>query len=329
MVRTVNAAFSIFNKNEVNLETERTKTARSSRDWLINQLLKLPEKIEGFPDLFDGMHIKFGSFARNTKIKPLDDIDLILTLHACGSTYDTFSPGKSYSLKASDTATKLLKLCNSNGTINSIKVINKLVSSLKDIDQYSSADIHRQKEAATLKLKSYEWNFDIVPAFYADRGFYQIPDGYGGWKATDPRIDQNRVTTINQKHNGKVNQILRTLKFWNNHVQMPTITSYLLENLALNFFGSKEKINDYVDVNMINFWFYLKTAIYEVVPDPKGFQDNLNDLSNDDRDKISEKANDSYERGYEAYKIETEENNQEKAINKWRAIFGDSFPKFE
>lgn len=329
MAKTVNAAFTEFNKDIVNLDTERTNTARSSRDWLIKQLLGLPNKVEDFPILFEGMHIKYGSFARNTKIRPLDDIDLILTFSAVGTTYFINSYGKDYTLSVPETATYLRKLCNDDGTLNSRKVVNKIVSSLSEIEHYKSADIHRRQEAATLKLNSYEWNFDIVPALYTDTGYYLIPDGSGGWKATDPRIDQNRVVEINQKHKGKILQIVRTLKCWNNRADMPTIPSYLFENIILNFFDSKAEISDWIDVNLINFWYHLKLAIYNNVSDPKGFQGNLNTLSYDDKTKISDKSSDAYDKGYEAYKLETEESNQEKAINKWRTIFGNDFPKYE
>ncbi len=329
MAKTVNAAFAEFNKDIVNLDTDRTKTAQSSRDWLIKQLEGLPNKIDDFPKLYDGMHIKFGSFARNTKIRPLDDIDLMLTFSADGTTYLMYSYGKNYSLSVPESASNLRKLCNDDGTLNSIKVVNKIVSSLDKVEHYKSATKHRRQEAATLKLNSYEWNFDIVPAFYTDTSYYLIPDGTGGWKASDPRIDQDRVSTINQKHDGKILQIIRILKFWNNYAQMPTIPSYLFENIILNYFDSKGKIEDYIDYNIKHFWYHLKTAIYNDVVDPKGFQSNLNDLSYDDRNKIANKASSTYDKACEAYEAELTEKDQEKAINKWRAIFGNDFPKYE
>jgi len=101
--------FDEFNKKHVNLKTERTSTARSSRDWLLGQLEKLPEKVDNFPELYSEKHIKFGSFARNTKIKPLDDIDLIITFKALGATYHTVSYGTEYFLSVPDSAEDLKK----------------------------------------------------------------------------------------------------------------------------------------------------------------------------------------------------------------------------
>lgn len=53
-----------------------TDDARASRDWLIGKMNDF-ENDEVFPVSYPGSHIAFGSFARRTKISPLDDIDLI------------------------------------------------------------------------------------------------------------------------------------------------------------------------------------------------------------------------------------------------------------
>ena len=329
MAKNVNGAFTEFNTNFVNLDSKETPIARSSRDWLMGQLENLPNKVADFPKLYEGMHIKFGSFARNTKIRPLDDIDLILAFSAQSSTHTIISDGKNYILNVPEEAKKLRKLCNDDNTLNSIKLVNKIVSSLDEIEHYKLAKKHRRQEAATLQLNSYDWNFDIVPAFYTKTGHYLIPDGSGGWKATDPRIDQKKTTDINQKHDGNILQLIRTLKYWNKRAKMPEIPSYLFESLVLNYFDSKTEISKWIDVNLINFWLNLKTTILNSVSDPKGFQDDLNTLSNEDKLKISNKARDTYNKGAEAYRIETKEKDQEKAIKKWAEIFGNDFPEFE
>ena len=329
MAKTVNEAFNILNKDFVNLDPDRTKVARGSRDWLIGQLISLPDKNIDFPKLYDNMSIKYGSFARNTKISPLDDIDLILTFSGEGSKYNMISYGKNYILTVPETANLLRKLCNDDGTLNSIKVVNKIVAALDKIEHYKSAEKHRKQEAATLSLSSYEWNYDIVPAFYTDTKYYIIPDGQGGWKATDPRVDQEKIDRINKKHSGKTHQLIRTLKYWNKRGAMATAPSYLFENIILNYLDGVDALSDYIDVNLINFWHSLKSSIYNEVQDPKGFQGNLNTLTYDEKVGIAKKANEAYTKGYEAYKIETEEKNQSKAINKWIEIFGDKFPKYE
>jgi len=328
MAETVNSAFTEFNRDYVNLDSGKTKTARSSRDWLYGQLNNFPDNYDSFPLKYEECHVKFGSFARNTKIRELDDIDLIYCLHANNAYYSKNSLYHNRYYLHTENAGQRLKDLSSYNQLNSIKVVNKFVSCLSNIGQYKSAAIHRRQEAATLNLTSYDWSFDIVPAFYTTTGFYLIPDGIGNWKATNPPLDQEYMTSMNQKHNFSVHQLVRTLKYWNRRAQMPTMSSFLFENYVLNFAESKSELSEYIDINLINFWNYLETAIYNNVNDPKGIDSNLNNLSYDEKTKISAKANDAYSKGYEAYRLETEEKNQASAINKWRELFGNDFPQY-
>jgi len=309
----------------VNLGPERTKVAKASRDWLLKQLVGLQDKFTDFPKLYEGMHLNFGSFARHTKIRELDDIDLLLVFAAEGTTYSTILFGKEYTLRPPEQAQKLKSRCNDDGTLNSIKMVNMLVSALSEVEQYQASDIGRVQEAATLQLSSYEWCYDIVPAFYTDTGYYQIPDGAGGWKATDPRIDEERILRINVRHDGRLLQLIRTLKFWNRRAKMTEIPSYLFENMILNYYENADPISEYVDLNLKGFWDYLRTGIHYQVPDPKKFQGELNTLSADERSKISAKAADAYSRAAEAIRLETAEMNHDAAIRKWAEIFGSDF----
>ncbi|AIY14120.1 hypothetical protein [Cellulophaga baltica] len=327
MAKTVNSAFATFNKDFVNLDSGKTNTARTSRDWLYGQLNNFPDNDESFPLKYEDRHHKFGSFARNTKIRELDDIDLIYCLHGNNAYYSKSIFGNKYYLHTENAGIRLKNLSDNN-QLNSIKVVNKFVSSLSNISQYKSAAIHRRQEAATLNLTSYDWSFDIVPAFYTTSGFYLIPDGSGNWKATNPPLDQKYVTDLNNKHTHSVHQLIRTLKYWNRRAKMPTISSYLFENFVLNFCEYQDKLSDYIDVNVINFWYYLKSEVYNDVKDPKGIEANLNSLTYEEKQKISEKANEAYKIGYEANRLETKESDQESAINKWRQIFGNDFPEY-
>ena len=327
MSKTVNAAFADFNREYVNLDKDRSDKAKTSRNWLFEQLNKLEEKDDlDFPYKFQDRHIKFGSFARKTKIRELDDIDIMFCFKANGATYsENFWV---YIINTQNTDNRLEYLSD-NYILNSKKVVNKLKLSLAKIEHYKSADLHSRGEATTLSLQSYEWVFDIVPCFYTDIGLYLIPDGNGNWKATDPRIDQDLVTNTNQKYNWKVLQLIRTLKYWNRHNSTHTISSYLFEQFIINFINSKNSLSQYIDIDIRDFFDYLGTFIYYNVNDPKGIQGNLNNLTNEQRKAISDKAKWAYNKAVEAVNAELTEINQEKAINKWREILGSNFPTYD
>jgi hypothetical protein len=330
MASTVNNAFAEFLKDKVNLDPDETKNAKGSRDWLVEQIHKFEEK-DDFPTLYNEKDIFFGSFARRTKIRELDDIDIMICLHAQGSTYYTFFDR--IELTVRDDATTLLELCHENtNKLNSRKVINKFIAKLNEVPQYEKAETNRNKEAATLKLKSYSWNFDIVPCFFTNkeadgRDFYLIPDGNGHWKKTDPRIDNDRTTAINQKHNGKVLNAIRLIKYWNKRPTMPSMSSYLLECIILNFYNSKISCSDYIDFEVRDIILHIKDAVYSTVQDPKNIQGDLNHLSFDERQKISTKALIDYNKAVEAWNYENNKD-QESAIKKWKEIFGDDFPNY-
>lgn len=329
MAKTVDSAFIEFNQDFVNLDIQKTKIARSSRDWLYTQLNNFPDNDNSFPLKYEERHIKYGSFSRNTKIRELDDIDVIYCLHADKAHYsESYLFPNRYYIHTEKAGDRLNNLSDDN-LLNSIKVVNKFVTSLSSISQYKSAKIHRRQEAATLNLTSYDWTFDIVPAFYTKNGFYLIPDGIGNWKATNPALDQQYITKMNQEHNFSVHQLVRTLKYWNRRVKMPTMSSFLFENFVLNFVESINELSDYIDVNLIDFWSYLKTAVYNNVNDPKGIDLNLNQLSLEDKNKIFKKAEEAYAKGYEANRLETVDKNQNSAIDKWREIFGNDFPQYK
>ncbi|WP_336734432.1 hypothetical protein [Chryseobacterium sp. VD8] len=330
MAKNVNQAFEEFNTNTVNLIKENTNNARNSRDWLIDQLLNFPENIEDFPNDYPEKHIKYGSFARNTKIRPLDDIDLMYCLGGSNAYYsvDTFNRDKYY-IHTQNSSDELKKLSSDDNILNSIRVVNKLVTALNSIPQYSNSEIKRNQEAAVLNLTSYAWSYDIVPCFYTVNNFYLIPDGSGNWKATNPIIDQNNIKNTNKLYGGKVYQLVRTLKYWNANFANPKIGSYLFEVLIISFVKYKGNQNEFNDINIKNFYYYLWKNISYDVNDPKNIQGNINNLTTEQRERICRKAKECYEFANNAVNFEINEKNQEKAIENWRKIFGEKFPKYE
>ncbi|MDK2810995.1 MAG: hypothetical protein PWR27_1704 [Petroclostridium sp.] len=333
MATTVIQAFNEFLKDIVNLDSDISKTARSSRDWLLGQISKFNEKDNTFPKLYSDINIHFGSFARKTKIRELDDIDLMIGLTGQGSTYTEYTD--KIEINVADDAKDLLNLCHDyTNKLNSKKVINKFVSACSNVPQYSNADIKRNQEAATLQLSPYTWNFDIVPCFMTTTNiygvsYYLIPDGNGHWKKTDPRIDKERISRINQTHDGNVLQVIRVMKYWNRRPTMPTMSSYLLETMILNYYEAKTTTaSQYVDIELPDVIAYIHNNIMYDVNDPKNIQGNINKLTYDEKTKIKNKAYSDYYKAMEARQLE-QDKDMKGSINKWREIFGDSFPKYE
>lgn len=333
MAQTVIQAFNKFMANTVNLDPEETKKARGSRDWLMGQMQTFPDGDKKFPEIYMEKNIFFGSFSRSTKKRPLDDIDIMICLKANGCTYNEL-PDK-IEINVPETATRFLDYIKEGTNIlNSRKVINAFVSKLIDIPQYKNAEIKRNLEAATLSLQSYDWIFDIVPCLFTTedalkRTYYIIPDGSGNWKKTDPRLDKERLSNLNTAHDGHILNVIRAVKYWNNRPTMPTMGSYLIENMVLNYYSEQTtKASEFVDIELVKVFLEIHKRVFNAVNDPKNIQGNLNNLTYEEKKKISDRAYSDYVKAFNARQFERQKNEKD-SINLWIEIFGDQFPKYE
>ena len=330
MAANVIRAFEDFLANEVTLDTLETAKARRSRDWLVTQIDAIRQDDE-FPILYPEVHTHYGSFARNTKIRELDDVDLIVGISALGTTY--LDNAGTVTMTVPD-GIALRRLCH-EGTalLNSRRVINTFVKHLTDVPQYRKAELKRNGSAAVLDLASYAWSFDIVPAFftkpeYDGRTYYIIPDGNGHWMKTDPRIDTDRVSSINQRHDGHVLNVIRVIKYWNRRPTMPSIPSYMLECLILTYYENRLSIaSEFVDMEIPDLLDHVASAVLSPVADPKGIQGDLNTLEWEARYAIYQRAGADAGRARVARAAEIAKN-YSASIQVWRQIFGASFPTY-
>lgn len=328
MATTVNKSFAEFMKDIVNIDSTKTKTARSSRDNLLENI----KSFSGDSDFFSingSMCLRYGSFERHTKLRPLDDIDLMICISASDDRKYSYAGNGIYYMSENDTDIKNGLNTVYTNHLNSTKVINRFISKLSKLSDYSKAEMHKNHEAATLKLKSYEWNFDIVPCFYCKGDFYLIPDGNGNWKKTDPRIDNARASEINQSHDGHLLELIRLIKYWNKRRITSTISSYLLECMILNRYENMS--TPYIWCIHLEFkdtLRYLSTAIFNSVADPKGIQGDLNSFSYYERSKISEALSNAHSKAVEALKHEVNAKDQKAAVKKWKEVLGPCFPDY-
>lgn len=215
-------------------------------------------------------------------------------------------------------------------SLNSRRVISRLLDALKDVPQYDHAEIKRNKEAATLKLKSYDWVFDIVPCFIttvdsSGQNYYLIPDGEGHWKLTDPRIDQSRMRDVSVAGEGAVLPVIRLMKYWNQRRTAPRMPAYLLETIAIYYYETQGRTGSrFCQIEVACLLEYLSKTIRYSVPDPKQIQGDLNTLDGAVRTSIAQRADADARNAYAALG-EEERENQGQAIDLWQSVFGEEF----
>lgn len=332
MPTNINTAFNKFLNETVNLASEDSAAARTDRDNLRSRIQRFQSDVVNFPTLYTDADINFGSFARKTKKRPLDDVDMFFCMNGRGAHYSEGVDGV-IRVVVTDPNVSLYKFTNDDATLNSIKILNKFKSSVESVYAYRSSEVNRRQEVVVLTLNNKEWSFDIAPCFITsavdNKNFYLIPDGAGNWKKADPRVDQERTSRINQKHKGKILNIIRIIKYWNARATMPTMSSYLLENIILNHYDATNSCSDYIDVELPNTLLAVSDAIFSTVPDPKGFQYDLNDISFEDKRKIYARSCLDRDKAVEARKLEVECSTHKECIDKWREIFGGEFPEYD
>lgn len=259
---------------------------------------------------------------------PLDDIDCFARLTSAGTT-EYYSSGYTYNLHAIKDS-PLWAYSDSNGYVNSTKVLNALKKALESISQYSGSDVGRDGSAVVLALKSYTWSFDVVPACLVASGlssWYAIPDGSGRWKRTDPRIDAARSDAASKRHNTYFLPAARILKYWNRRGGKPRLASYYFETLlttrALSASPYASLQNAVADLML-----GVKNTVRSPCGDPKGYEPNLDSgKSYDTQCKVYNAASTAYDNLSAAITQEIA-GNHKNAISYYRAVFGTEFPAY-
>ena len=142
-----------------------------------------------------------GSFARHTKARPLDDIDIYLPLDGANLSYIMHGAALPYTVQTDGLLwNPLLTPRWANGQlVSSTKLIEEFTVVLKR--RFPQTKIKPGGQAVSVQMThgqtsiSQGLGYDVVPCFslrphlQGGRPFYLMPDGHGGWIRTNPRLD--------------------------------------------------------------------------------------------------------------------------------------------
>lgn len=79
--------------------------------------------------------------------------------------------------------------------------------------RYGTSAIYQSQPTIVLELNHIK--FDLVPATTNWLGQLQIPDGAGGWQATNPNDFNATLEAKNKEHRSLIKPTIRLFKFWN------------------------------------------------------------------------------------------------------------------
>jgi Second Messenger Oligonucleotide or Dinucleotide Synthetase domain len=246
-----------------------------------------------------------GSYRRNTKTKPLQDVDFLCVLGDKERHRRTEPP---------------------------VKLLDAFADSLRD--KYG-------KNAVTRHDRSVEVNFGIVvdaedntdyrvvsmeavPAFTL-KDDYEIPDGrHGTWVKTNPKTHEEEALAAQKAYGGEWKGIVRMAKYWNNHNGKTIQPSFLLEVMALDCLDPPYSGN--FPQEFQGLFATLADRISEDWPDPAGLGSPISqDMTPAMRTTAKATLIKANRAATDAMYLTRIGKNGE-ALEAWRALFGPKFP---
>jgi hypothetical protein len=238
---TLGLALDKFLQEQIAIPATARTSASTSQNYLRGVLRNKASADGEFPELLTKADADFlgGSFARHTKIWPLDDIDLFIPLNGGDLIYKQNGYRLPFRIET-DTATTRLTLpkWKVGEYVSSIKVLEGFTTALQATYPSSevSADHHCVNLQTTVAATSQSdgIGFDVVPCFLlkpddGSEDFYLVPDGIGGWMRSNPRKDTELCADLQNYHGGTYRKAVRLLKYWNKTQLGDQFQSYYIE----------------------------------------------------------------------------------------------------
>jgi hypothetical protein len=284
-----------FDKFRTRLETTDTENkSASSRQQKIRAQLDQSEL--NIQDDF-----LTGSYRRETKTKPLRDVDIMVVLG--DRSYLDDHPRK----VLEDVAASLIPhYGNSRVTLDRRSV--RVDFGITVVDDVAD-DV---------------MSFDVVPAF-KDGESYLIPDDrLGTWIRTNPTVHADKATAANKAYSNEWKPLVKMIKKWNGHSGTPVDPSFLIETMALDVLRGEWFGPDSYELRM--FFSTAANRMSESWPDPAGVGPNVDDeMDRDAKARAVVALVEAEKACTRAIQLERGGNNGG-AIAEWRALFGPLFP---
>lgn len=159
-----------------------------------------------------------GSYARDTAIYPLDDVDIIFVINP------DYWP-RAFNL-----------LLGSSDFPQPTAVLDSFASAIRY--RYAISSVFRQRRSVRLQL--YHLDIDVVPAIEdkTSAKFIRIPDSQAShWIRSSPLSHSENATAVNKLQDGKFKPLVKLLKYWNGNLpNTAKIKSFAIETMAVRIF---------------------------------------------------------------------------------------------
>lgn len=287
MAKTVVEAFNTF--ASVVRPTDAQQEAITSRRQTAHNYLNGAFANSNMPLVSSKL---IGSAARSTVIRPLDDVD-VLAVFRHANVWDTYR---------TDSRRFLYRVRDA-------------------LNNYRVEVVGARGQAVRLFYKQNP-NVDIAPVFARKGGGYLLPNGGGGWIATNPDVHATFIADRNAQLDQNLLRIIRFVKRWNN-VHSRRLKSFHLEIITQATFSSLG-LNSREALRL----FFEQAAHHLTIDDPAGLGGDLSSyLTTNARQAIVDNLKSATQHAVTALEREAS-GDHAGAIQQWRIVLGDEFPTF-
>jgi predicted nucleotidyltransferase len=280
----------------------RLQTTSGENTSAKNRQLKLRRELDATFDITSDFLT--GSYARETKTKPLRDVDIMIVLS--DTSYLDRHPRD---------------------------VLDDVCGALRPI--YGDHRVEPDRRAVRVdfgvtlvdNISGDVMSFDVVPAF-ADGENYLIPDDVlGEWISTNPRVHADRARAANAEYFEQWKPLVKVFKTWNNHQGTPIEPSFLLEVMALDILRGTWGGSRRMEIR--EFFATAQDRVSEPWPDPAGLGPDVSDSLHGSPTALAGAIGalaDAEKASTEAMRLERAGRVGD-ALDAWQALFGPTFAK--
>jgi hypothetical protein len=246
-----------------------------------------------------------GSYARWTKVKPLQDVDVFCVLDEQEHTYRSKGPGAILE-RIEDILVPVYG--KDYVTVDRMAVTVDFGVAVDEADETDE------------KVMS----IDVVPAFVKG-DHYEIGDaGKGEWIETDPEIHFQLAVDAHEAYGREWKPLVRMIKKWNGYHGKPVSPSFLLEVMALELLVPP--FSGGYPYELKAFFASAADRIHDTWPDPAGLGPAVSSGMTTEEKNAAQSALEVAEgMATQAILLARQGKNGE-ALRAWRNLFGPQFP---
>lgn len=295
---TIEEAFRKF-KSRLELNDKEQKNA-SARQTEVREYLDTKFEIDN--------SFLTGSYIRDTKTKPLKDIDIFFVLGDTEKHYRNEPPSNIIH----DFYLALEEKYGASAVREQARSVNVDFGVVVDADDNTDYRV---------------LSIDAVPAFALGDN-YEIPDkGTGKWIKTNPKIHAAKAIQCHQAYSNEWKGLVRMVKYWNNnpkHGDKPVKPSFLIEVMAHECLtGGWQGSFEY---EMQSFFSTLADRVEATWNDPAGLGPPISDGMDSSRKKRAKELLSAAGREVSLAINLTRQARNGEALKAWRNLFGSKFP---